>query len=69
MVYCLLLFAADPAHWAGPIFQEFVSIVHGPDHSGRASALQPVGRGFEPRPSHTKDFKNGTHCLLVWRST
>ena len=37
--------------------------------SGRASALQPVCRGFEPRPSHTKDFKNGTHCLLLWRST
>ena len=34
-----------------------------------ASASQPVGRGFESRPSHTKDFKNGTHCLLVWRST
>ena len=33
------------------------------------SALQPVGRGFEPRPSHNKDFKNGTHCLLVWRLT
>jgi len=24
--------------------------------SGRASASQPVGRGFEPQPSHTKDF-------------
>ena len=33
-------------------------------HSSR-----PVGRGFEPRPSHTNDFKHGTHCLLVWRST
>ena len=22
----------------------------------RASASQPVGRGFEPQPSHTKDF-------------
>ena len=37
--------------------------------SGRASTLQMVGRGFEPRPSHTNDFKIGTHCLLVWRST
>ena len=37
--------------------------------SGRSSASQPVGHGFEPRPSHTKDFKNDTHCLLVWRST
>ena len=37
--------------------------------SGRASASQPVGRGSEPRPSHTQDFKNSTHCLLVWRST
>ena len=35
--------------------------------SGRASASQPVGRGFEPWSSHTKDFKNGTHCLL-WTS-
>ena len=24
--------------------------------SGRASASQPLSRGFEPRPSHTKDF-------------
>ena len=37
--------------------------------TGRASALQPVSCGFEPLPSHTKDFKNSTHCLLVWRST
>ena len=36
----------------------------------RASVSQPKGRGFEPRPIHTKIFKNGTHCLLatVWRS-
>ena len=34
----------------------------------RASASESEGRGFEPRPSHTKDFKNGTHCFLVWRS-
>ena len=33
-----------------------------------ASASQLEGRGFEPRPSHTKDFKNGTRCLLFWRS-
>ena len=37
--------------------------------SGRAFTSQPVGREFEPRSSHTKDLKNGTHCLLVWRST
>ena len=30
---------------------------------GRASAPQSEGRWFEPRPSHTKDFKNGTRCL------
>ena len=35
----------------------------------RASASQPEGRWFESRPSYTKDFKNGTHCLLVWHST
>ena len=29
MAYCLLLFAADPAHWAGSIFQDFVAIVVG----------------------------------------
>ena len=34
----------------------------------RAFASQSEGRGFEPWPSHTKDFRNGTHCLLVWRS-
>ena len=26
-------------------------------------ALQSVGREFDPRPSHTKDFKNGTCCF------
>ena len=31
--------------------------------SGRVSASKPVGRGFESWPSHTKDFKNGTHSL------
>ena len=36
--------------------------------SGRASVSKPVRHGFEPRSSHSKDFKNGTHCLLVWRS-
>ena len=25
----------------------------------RASASRSGGRGFEPRPGHTKDFKNG----------
>ena len=35
----------------------------------RASASRSGGRGFEPRPGHTKDFKNGTYCLLVRRST
>ena len=34
----------------------------------RASASQPEGRGLQPRPSHMKDFINGNHCLLVWRS-
>ena len=28
----------------------------------RAFASQAVGRGFEPRPGHTKDFKNGSSC-------
>ena len=31
----------------------------------RASASRLGGRGFEPRPGHTKDFKNGTYCFLV----
>ena len=34
----------------------------------RASASRSGGRGFEPRPGHTKDFKNGTYCLLVRHS-
>ena len=34
----------------------------------RASASRSGGRGFELRPGHTKDFKNGTYCLLVRRS-
>ena len=36
--------------------------------SGRASALWPVGCGFDPRPGHTKYFKNGTSCSFAWRS-
>ena len=35
---------------------------------GRASALRTVGRGFDPRPGHTKDCKNGTSSFLAWRS-
>merc|ERR1712121_398833 len=31
----------------------------------RASALRLGGRGFDPRPSHTKDYKNGTHTSLL----
>ena len=34
----------------------------------RASALGAGGRGFNPGPGHTKDFKNGTSGCLVWRS-
>ena len=30
----------------------------------RASAAQSEGRGFEPRASHSKDLKNGTHCII-----
>ena len=29
----------------------------------RASASRSGGRGFEPWPSHTKDFKNGAAFL------
>ena len=29
--------------------------------SGRASAFGAGGRGFDPRPGHTKDFKNGSN--------
>ena len=36
--------------------------------SGRASALWPGGCGFDPRPGHTKDFKNGTSCSFAWHS-
>ena len=31
----------------------------------RATASRPGGHGFEPRSGNTKDFKNGTYCLLV----
>ena len=35
----------------------------------RASALRLGGSGFDPRPSHTKDYyKNGTQFLPAWRS-
>ena len=34
----------------------------------RASASRSGGRGFKPRPGHTKDFKSGTYCLLVRHS-
>lgn len=31
----------------------------------RAPASQSGGRGFESRPSHTKDFKNGTYTTFL----
>ena len=31
----------------------------------RAFGLRPGGYGFDPRPSHTKDFKNGIICSFV----
>ena len=34
----------------------------------RASASGAGGRGFDPGPGHTKDFKNGTSGYLAWRS-
>ena len=33
---------------------------------GREPTFQSEGRGFNSRPSYTKDFKNGTCCLLAW---
>ena len=33
-----------------------------------ASASEAGGRGFDPGPGHTKDFKNGTSGYLAWRS-
>ena len=35
---------------------------------GRVYALGMGGRGFAPRPSHTKDFKNGTQISLALHS-
>ena len=35
---------------------------------GRAYALLQGGCGFDPQPSHTKDFKYGTGCSFAWRS-
>ena len=37
-------------------------------YSIRASALRVGGHGFDPRPGHTKDYKNGTQFLPAWRS-
>ena len=34
----------------------------------KASTLRPGGRGFAPRPTHSKDFKNGISCSFAWRS-
>ena len=34
----------------------------------RASASGAGGRGFDPGPGHTKDFKNGTSGYLAWRT-
>ena len=36
--------------------------------SGRASASKSGGRGFDPRPRHTKGVKNGTSGYLAWCS-
>ena len=34
----------------------------------RVSASGAGGRGFDPGPGHTKDFKNGTSGYLAWCS-
>ena len=36
--------------------------------SGRASASGSGGRGFDPRPRHTKGVKNDTGGYLAWCS-
>ena len=36
--------------------------------SGRVLASRAQGRGFNPRPSHTKDFENGMQCFPTWHS-
>ena len=36
--------------------------------SGRASPLWLGGCGLDPRPGHTKDFKNSTSCCFAWCS-
>ena len=38
---------------------------HWPDREVAGLVVEPGGRGFEPRPGHTKDFKFDTYCLLV----
>ena len=35
---------------------------------GRASASSEGGRGFDPRPDHTKYFKNGRNGCPPWCS-
>lgn len=35
---------------------------------GRVSALRLGGCGFDHRPRHTNDYKNGAHCLTAWHS-
>ena len=50
-------------------FREFYLVRN--QHDGlvvRVSASRSWGRGFEPRLSQTKDFKNVTYCLLVRHS-
>ena len=37
-------------------------------HVVRAFALRLGGRGFDPRPGHTKTGKNGTQFLPAWHS-
>lgn len=36
--------------------------------SGSASHLGMRGSGFDPQMGHTKDCKNGKHCLPAWNS-
>ena len=62
--YCILYFTFGPLRSEG-ILCEFNRSRW---LSGRASASGSGGRGFEPRPRHTKGVKNGTSGYLAWCS-
>lgn len=55
-----------PHYHTGSNQMNQLAIFSVPVNASRVSALRLGGCGFDPWLGHTKDYKNGTHCLIAW---